>query len=206
MATALIPIPQTDRRSVPRALVCASAVVVSKGKATEHMTYDLSVGGVRLCGLPRAQVGDKVLVRLQLPRARICARGYIVRVGSPAENLDFAIQFVDLASRDEDAIQSAVVEALSHPDRCSVLLVQREEERYGPPGVDWLDPISPICATARTSFEAVEYLEEHPFDVGIVGSGGHGTLDSEWIEMYPEVCWRSIDHAGRLHPVVTLAI
>ena len=207
METALIPIPQTDRRSVPRALVCASAVVLTEGKpATEHIVYDLSTGGVRLCGLPRAQVGDEVWVSLQLPRDRVCARGCLLRVGSSAERPEFAIEFIEPSARAESAIHDAVVEALSHPDRCSVLLVQREEERYGPPGVDWLDPISPICATARTSFEAVEYLEEHPFDVGIVGSGGHGTLDSEWIEMYPEVCWRSIDHAGRLHPVVTLAI
>ena len=199
MEKALIPILQTDRRSVPRALVCASAVVVIEGKpATEHMVYDLSTGGVRLCGLPGAQVGAEVSVWLQLPREGVCARGYLLRVGSSAERHDFAIEFFELSARVEDAIHDAVVEALSPPDRRSLLLVQSERNPDWP-GWKWLDPVSPLCAAATTPLEAVQCLEGNHFDFGIVGSGDHGTWDSEWIEMYPEVSWRSIDYAGRLH-------
>ncbi len=204
METALIPIPQTDCRSVSRALVCASAVVLTDGKpATEHMVYDLSTGGVRLCGLPRAQVGDEVWVSLQLPRDRVCARGCLLRVGSSAERPEFAIEFIEPSARAESAIHDAVVEALSHPDRRSLLLVQSEQNPYWWSGWEWLDPVAPICANAMTPLAAVEYLEEHRFDVGIVGSGGRGTPDWEWFEMYPEVCWRSINHVGRLRPVAT---
>lgn len=197
METALIPIPQ---RSAPRALVCASALVLTEGRpATEHMVRDLSEGGIRLCGLPRAQVGDEVWVRLQLPRDRVFARGTLLRVGSSAERPAFAIEF---SARAEYAIPDAVVEALSHPDRRSLLLVQSERNSTRS-GWEWLDPVSPICAAATTPLEAVQCLEGNHFDLGIVGSGGHGTQDSEWIEMYPEVCWRTIDDAGRLHPVAT---
>ena len=45
-----------------------------------------------------------------------------------------------------------------------------------------------------------EDLEEQRFNLGIFGSGNCGMQDSEWIGMYPEVSWRSIDCAGCLHP------
>ena len=200
MTTALIPIPQTEYRRTPRALVCASALVMTEGKpATEQMVYDLSTGGVRLCGLPHARIGDEVRVRLQLPREWVGARGHLLRVGS-AEKPDFAIEFADLSAGAEDAIHDAVVEALAHPNRRSLLLVQGERNPYWI-GWNWLDPVSPICATATTPLEAVERLEEHRCDVGIVGSGDRRTQDLEWIEMYPEVYWRALDNAGCLHPV-----
>ncbi len=198
MTTTLIPIPQTDYRRTPRALVCASAVVMTEGKpATEQMVYDLTTGGVRLCGLPHAGIGDEVSVRLQLSREWVGARGHLLRAGSSAERPDFAIEFFRLSPSAEDAIHDAVVEALSHPDRRSLLLVQSERNRDWT-GWDWLGPVSPLCATVMTQLDAVQCLEEHPIDVGIVGSGGHGTHDSEWIGMYPGVSWRTIDDTGRL--------
>ena len=204
MATTLNPIPQTNHRRAPReprALVCASALVMTEGKpATEHIVYDLSVRGVRLCGLPRAQVGDEVRVRLQLPRAWVGARGHLLRVGSIAGKPDFAIELFDLSADAEDAIRNTVVEALSHPGRRSLLLVQSERNPYWP-GWSWLDPVSPICATATTPLEAVECLREHRFDVCLVGSGDRGTQDLEWIEKYPEVYWRTLDDAGCLHHI-----
>ena len=192
-----------DRRRDPRALVSASVLVRANEKVSEHITYDLSVGGIRLCGLPCAQVGDKVKVRLQLPRTLVRARGRLMRCGSTDGRPDFAIQFVDLEASDEDAIHEAVVEVLSQPERRSLLLMQSEQNPYWWSGWEWLDPVAPICANAMTPLAAVEYLEEHRFDVGIVGSGGRGTPDWEWFEMYPEVCWRSINHVGRLRPVAT---
>ena len=196
-----------DTRRAPRAQVCASALVLTKEKpATEHMVYDLSTEGIRLCGLPHAEVGENVRVRLQLPRVRVRASGHVVRCGSTPGSPDFAIQFADVEPRDEDAIQSAVVEAVAHPDRYALLLLQREEERSWPVCFNWLAPLSPICATATTSLEAVGCLEEDRIEIGILGPPGDGAQDFDWNESHPEVCWRSIDHAGRLHPVATLDI
>ena len=192
-----------DRRREPRALVCARVFVMANGEATEHMTYDLSVGGVRLCGLPRAQVGDEVSVLLQLPWARVRAQGRLLRRGSIDGRPDFAIQFVDLEANDEDAIQDAMVDALSHPERRSLLLLQREEGFNSPACFAWLNPVSAISATAATSLEGVRCLEKHPIDMGILSSAGYAVQDSEWSEEHPEVSWRSIDYAGRLHPVTT---
>ena len=204
METASIPIPRTDCRRAPRALVCASAVVTTEDKpATEHMVYDLSTGGVRLCGLPRAQIGDEVTVRLRLPRGSAPARGHLLRVASMSGRPDFAIEFFDVSADTEDAIHDAVVEALSHPERRSVLLLQDAQQEWWRgrhwPGWGWLDPMLPICATAITLLEAVQCLEEHRLDVGIVDSVDHGTRDSELIGLYPEVSWRTIDDGGRLH-------
>ena len=114
---------------------------------------------------------------------------------------DFAIEFFDLSARVEDAIHDAVLEALSHPDRRSLLLVQSERNPDWT-GLEWLDPVLPICATATTALEAVACQEEHRCDVGIVGSRYLGTQDLQFMAMYPEVYWRSIDHAGRLHAAV----
>jgi hypothetical protein len=196
--TMIIPFPQVDYRNVPRALICARTVVIAEGKpATEHMVYDLSTGGARLCGLPHAQVGDEVTVGLQLPQDLVCARGQLLRVGSSGERPDFAVEFFQLSESAEDAIHDAVVEALSRPGRRSLLLVQSERNPYWS-GREWLDPVSPICATATTTLEAVQCLEEHHCDVGIIGSGDHEARGSEWIEIFPEVSWRTLDDHGRL--------
>ena len=204
METALIPIPQTHLRRVPRALVCASALVMTEGNtATEHMVYDLSTGGVRLCGLPRAQVGDEVRVRFQLPRARVRAGGRLLRRGWTNGWPDFAIEFFNVSADAEDAIHDAVVDALSQPDCRSLLLLQREGKGEWPACFDWLEAVSPICATAITSLEAVLCLEEHPIEMGILGPTGRGVRDFEWSETHPEVSWRTIDDAGRLYPVAT---
>ncbi len=142
-------------------------------KATEQVTYDLSAGGVRLCGLPLARVGDEVRVLLQLPRGRglVRASGRLLRLGETDGQPDFAIQFVHLAPRDEDAIHSAVAKALSEPDRRSILLL--EERRSG---CDWLRPVTPIRTAVTTSLEAVEYLRKKAprsgsWALGILGRG-----------------------------------
>ena len=202
METASIPIPQTHLRSAPRALVCASALVMTEGNtATEHMVYDLSTGGVRLCGLPRAQVGDEVRVRFQLPRARVRAWGRLLRCGWTNGWPDFAIEFFNVSADTEDAIHDAVVDALSQPNCRSLLLVQREKER--PACFDWLKAVSPICATTITSLGVVQCLEEHPIEMGILSPAGRGVRDFWWSEAHPVISWRTIDDAGRLHPVAT---
>ena len=199
----MIPRPQTDRRRPPRALVCASALLMTEGNtATEHMVYDLSAGGVRLCGLPRAQVGDEVRVRFQFPRAQACAWGRLLRRGWANGSPDFAIEFFNVSADAEDAIHDAVVDALSQLNCRSLLLVQREGG--WPACFDWLEAVSPICATAITSLGAVQCLEEHPIEMGILSTAGRGVRDFEWSEAHPEISWRTIDDAGRLHPLTCL--
>ncbi len=197
------PVDHPNRYRDPRALVCATALVLANGRASEHMTYDLSAGGVRLCGVPHAQVGDEVWVRLELARGRVRARGRLLRLGSADAQPDFAIQFVDLAARDEDSIQDAVLEALSNPDRRSILLVQREEEPGWTPCFDWLAPVSPICATAITELGVVQCLQEHRIEIGILGVGGDWARDSERNAAHSAVSWRMIDYGCRHHPVAT---
>jgi hypothetical protein len=204
MTTASIPILPIEYRLAPRALVCASALVTTKGKpTTEQVVYELSTGGARLCGLSRAAVGDELSIRLQLSQESVHVRGQLLRVGATTdattERTDLAIEFFDLSAQAEDAIHDAVVEALADPDRRSFLLLQDKRNPYGS-GWDWLDPVLPICATAATPLEAVEYLEQRPCDVGIIARGDLGTPDWEWMEMYPEMYWRTLDDTGCLHP------
>ncbi len=210
METAFAPEPDSDNPSLernlcgsPRVLICATAMVSPHERATtEHMTYDLSTGGVRLCGLPSAQEGDKVRVLLQLPRARVHALGRLLRLGWTAGRPDFAVEFLNLSSQAEEAIQDAVVEALSSPGRRSVLLVETDQER--PVLADgWLAPISPICAVANTSLEAVQSLREHAIHVGILSMAISESIALAWSEVDSHVLWRSINEAGGLYRIGT---
>jgi hypothetical protein len=204
MPTLSTPSLQTRNYDAPRAQVCARALVISEGKpATEHMTYDLSTGGTRLCGQPLATVGDELQVLLQLPEGEVRASGQLLRVGSVAGAPDFAIQFAQLEPRDEDAIQDAVLDALTHPDRRSVLLLQNGPDLRWP-GWGWLRPVSPICAAAVTPLDAVRCLQEHAIAMAILGRHpGHGPRACQWSEALPELPWRTIDPVGRLHLPVT---
>ena len=198
METAFIPNLQADRRHAPRALIGARAVVTPEGKpATEHMVHDLSTGGVRLCGLPRAQIGDEITIRLRLAGGSASVCGRLLRAGSTAGKRDFAVEFFDVSAQAEDAIHDAVVAALSHPERRSVLLLRDEQAEWWP-GRGWLDPVLPICVSATTPLEAVQCLETHRLEIGIADSVDQVTRASEWLEMYPEVHWRTVDGRGCL--------
>ena len=191
----------SDMRADPRALIGASALVMTGGKATEHVTYDLSAGGVRLCGLPVAQVGEQVRVLLQLPRGRgrVRAEGRLLRLGTTDGCPDFAIQFVHLAARAEDAIHNAVADALSRSNRRSILLLKGRDQPHWS-GWDWLGPMMPICTTATTLPGAAECLGREAVEIGILSPEDRRAPTSDWIESYPKISWRSIDSAGRLHP------
>lgn len=201
MTTVLVPSPQTGRRRAQRALVCASAVVTSEGRpATEHMVHDLSTRGARLCGLPHARIGDEVKVRFQLPRNSVCARGYILRIGSTAGSPDFAIELLDVSANAEDAIHDAVVEALSDPDRRSVLVFDAQQERYAL-SRGRFNPILPICATATTVLSAVQCLGDHPIKMGLMSATLEGLSVDHWASAFREIWWRTVDEAGRLHRI-----
>ncbi len=199
MPTLSTPSLQPRNYHAPRAQVCARALVMSEGRpATEHMTHDLSTGGIRLCGQPLVTVGDELSVLLQLPEAEVHASGRLLRIGSSAGRPDFAVEFAQLEPQDEDAIQDAVVDALAHPDRRSVLLFQSEADPRWP-GWGWLQPVSPICAAAMTPLGALRCLQEHAITMAILGHPGHGPRSCHWSQTLPELPWRVIDPADRLH-------
>lgn len=206
METAFAPAPRSDdpgfnchSRAARRALVFAPAIMSSNGRpSTEHMTYDLSTGGVHLCGLPRAREGDRVRVLLQLPRARFRASGHLLRMGWTAGRPDFAVEFLNLSPQAEDAIQDAVLEALSAPPRPSVLVIDDPERTVAADG--WLDPISPICVAAHCQ-EALQHLMQHPIDVGILSMPVGRLLGPTWAELEPGILWRTINEAGCLYRV-----
>ena len=181
-------------RRTPRALVCARALVMTeRGPSSEHMTHDLSAGGVRLCGLPYVQVGDDVTVRLFLPRGSCNALARVLRVDSTLAKPQVAIEFLELSPRAEDVIHDSVVDALSHPKRRSVLLLGEEDR--GPVGGDWFLPIWPICSRAPTPVAALQGLKEHSIEVGILSQEARSC---PWSEVVPSVVWRTVGLSGRL--------
>ena len=126
-----------------------------------------------------------------------------MRVGETAGRPDFAIRFVGLSADAEDAIHDAVVEALSHPDRRSVLLLQSEQDPIRPGGGHWLEPVLDICATATAPIVAAQCIEEHAIEMGILDASRWPPQAPEWINFYPEIFWRAIDGVGRLRPTAT---
>jgi hypothetical protein len=167
------------------------------GPSSEHVTYDLSIDGVRLCGLPCAEVGDDVAVMMQLGRERVWVAGRLVRTGETNGSPDFAIRFQEVAPKTEDAIQDALVEALTEPRKHpSVVLLGRPED---PPqsAWNWLQPVLPMCTNALAPFDALSRLAEG-VHTGILSSSLAPQL-AQWQKALPKVAWRRIDPAGRLH-------
>jgi hypothetical protein len=162
------------------------------------MTYDLSAGGVRLCGQPLARIGDEVEVSLRLPETCIHTRGRVLRLGLTDGRPDFAISFADLSPDDEDAIHNLVLESLSAPGYRSVLLFQSQHDPHWP-GWDWLRPLLSICTLATTPLEVVQCLHEYHIGLAILDSAGPAPRAADWNQALPELTWRTIDRAGRLH-------
>ena len=193
-----------ESRRASRALVPATALVMTEGRpATQHLTYDLSTGGVRLCGVPQAQPGDDVQLLLDLPSGRrLPASGRLLRRDLTDGQPDFAIEFSRLPAHAEDVVQNEVLKALAHKDRPRLLLFGSEcEEEW--PGFDWLKPILSSCAPATTLPTALKYLEQLRIEIGLFSKADRRSPQSyDWREMYPGIIWRTIDAQGRLaYPV-----
>ncbi len=186
-----------EQRHSPRVVVCASAQVCVKGETSEHMTFDLSTGGVRLCGIPTGQAGDSARLCLRLPRSVVTTLGRIVRVGERGAQPSFALQFVQLSADAEEAIEVAVEDALRAPGKRSILLLKSKSPRACGPA--WLAPVSPICASAHTALDAVQHLADHRIRYGVIGKSTWGTSNAAWAEVFPSIEWRTIDAWGRLH-------
>lgn len=191
-----------ENRSSPRVLVTASALLLAhrQQRATQHLVYDLSAGGMRLCGVPAAGIGDPLDVRLELPSGPIHVCGHLLRTRSMRPRSDFALEFDDLTPHAEDAIHDAVLNALAQPERPSLLLVTEGDPRK--PAWEWLSPVMPSCLRVGSACEAVEQLEEQRIGMGVFSPAQRQLPD--WAQMYPEVAWRRIDAEGRLFPLSPL--
>lgn len=197
---------ERDRRASPRAQLCARALVVTEdgASATEHITYDLSASGVRLCGLPRDRVGSQVGLLLCLAEEWVRAAGELVRFDAHEGNPQFAVRFTDMAAQAEDAIQDAVLQALATPERHSVLLV-RPQRNEGWPGWRWLEPAAGACSVALTPLDAVVKMHAERIGLAIVDPLRCCAIrPSAWRKSFPTVLWRTLDRAGRLGPVSAL--
>ncbi|MBW2713992.1 MAG: PilZ domain-containing protein, partial [Deltaproteobacteria bacterium] len=182
----------------PRALVCARALVqLEGGPATEHMTYDLSAGGVRLCGLPKAKPGDRLSLLLHLPTLSVQAVGRLLRVTGGEYRPEFALQFEDMNADGEDAIQDAVLDALVNAGRRSLLVLRGKHDLQWQ-NWEWLKPLSPISSVVATPLEALQHLEKNDISVAIVGRPQGGPRLPDWGQAIPTLAWRAIDRAGRL--------
>ncbi len=116
-----------------------------------------------------------------------------------AGRLDFGIEFDRLPARSEDVIHNAVWHALLHEEQRRSVLLYREESDEHLAGWGWLGPIFPICALATQPSLAVECLESHPIELGILSTGERRTCLPDWAAAYPEIRWQSVDESGCLH-------
>jgi len=188
-----------DRRRAPRAPFCAPALVIAEAGVAEHLTYDLSTGGIRLCGLPRAAVGDPVELLLPLrPAERLHVAGRLVRVDA-GPRAQFAVAFDPLEARAEDAIQETVLQTLEGGPGRRVLLY-REPDARAETGMGWLAPVLSQCSIATSPLEAIGYLEMEPIRVAIFDWFDHAFRSRRMADTFPEIAWRAIDEMGRLHP------
>jgi hypothetical protein len=200
MQAALI---QTEMRPGPelrrhaRGIVCAHAHVVIKGETSEHVTHDISLGGVRLCGMPHGEVGDEARLAVHLPAGTVRGAGRLVRVGAAGLRGEFAVRFTALDDCAEGLIHAAVLDALSQPDPRTILSVQRPINVFT--GWDWLAPVGAVCVIATTTLQAVAHMRAYPIRLGIVAPGAVETPEWAWSAIYPQTTWRCIDGYGRLH-------
>jgi hypothetical protein len=189
--------PEPELRRHARGIVCAHAEVEVKGQTSEHITHDISLGGIRLCGLPHGDVGGEARLAIHLPGGTVRAAGRLVRIGATGLRGEFAVRFRELDPCAESLIDAAVIDALSQVDPRMILAVQRPINVYT--GWDWLAPVGPICAIATTTLQAVAHLREYPIRIGIVTPGAVDTPEWAWPAIYPHTTWRCIDAYGRLH-------
>lgn len=108
--------PRRDRRSRPRAELSSPCFLLLDGQPVgPFLVENLSAGGAMLTGGTSLPAGATVFLQLQLPGRRdpMSVAATVVR-GPEAtpRGASFAVEFRDLAPEDEDAIQSAVLEAL----------------------------------------------------------------------------------------------
>ena len=184
-------------RAVHRAPICVRALVnpqSQNSEPSEHLTFDLSITGVRFCGHPQVAPGDVATVWMFFGPNQIArASGKTVRVCETDGRPECAVQFDSLEDASSQIIQekaNAVSVGNASP---SVLLVRTALVRE----TNWLDALRARCRAVQEIGKLAETVLKHRIETAVVGSDDHEVLD-EWSTAYPEIVWRSIDAKGRL--------
>lgn len=188
---------EQDRRQTPRFSVCARVELLLSRHMSEHIVYDLSLGGMRLCGVPDASVGDRVCALVHLPSAPVVLSGSVLRAHERASPRSFAVQFDEISSEAECAIETAFAETRARQGEPSMLSVETPVCRSY--AQDWLAPLGSACARASSALNVNDCLARYRIEVGVLREACTDIPDWEWNVIYPEQMWRTMDQQGRLH-------
>jgi hypothetical protein len=148
----------TEKRRALRAPVHGHAVLHGDRAATAGVIHNLSLGGALVRVGEVLGRTDALDVELRLPSARrVMLRGHGIRVDREGDGPRMAVGFDRVPPDAEDAIEDAVITALSATRARHVLVVDAIEERQ-------LDVAAAMRAreltplTPRTPLEAIELL------------------------------------------------
>jgi hypothetical protein len=108
-----------ERRAHPRVDLPAVAVVVRGGvDAGRFLVQNLSAAGALLTGAPSVQVGDSVLVRIEVQgHAPVVVNARVKRRAETEDVTALALEFRHRSPDTEDAIQEAVLWALEEAEK-----------------------------------------------------------------------------------------
>lgn len=189
---------RVELRAVQRAPICVRALAAPRQREpTEHLTFDLSVAGVRLCGHPRAEIGDEAQVWLYFSQNLIPrATGHVLRVCETDARPECVIRFDSVPDDSRQLIQKRADAALSGNASRSVLLFEAAHDAGE--GRRWLNSLRSRCHVVQQIGKLAESLVTYRIETAVVGSDYHEML-AEWAAAYPHVSWRSIDAQGQLH-------
>ncbi len=187
-----------ELRAVQRAPICVRALAAPRQREpTEHLTFDLSVAGVRLCGHPQAEIGDEVQVWLYFSQNMIArATGQVLRLCETDARPECAIQFDSVPDDSLQFIQKRADAALLGNASRSVLLFEAAHDTGE--GRRWLNSLRSRCHVVQQIGKLAESLAKYRIETAVVGGDYHEIL-TEWAAAYPHVSWRSIDAKGQLH-------
>jgi len=187
---------EEDRRLHPRFSLCARAELLLNRHMSEHVVYDLSLGGMRLCGLPAGLLGDRVCALLYLPEETIVLAGQLVRVSRGSGVPSFAVRFGEVSSEAEAAIGAASLEATRRPDEPSILSIESPAHFTHTP--DWLAPVDSVCVRVQSELEVTECIVRHQIQLSLLRGPSTDIPDWAWHTIYPEQLWRMMDPQGQL--------
>ena len=188
---------RVNLRAVHRAPICVRALVSpqpQEGEPSEHLTFDLSTAGVRLCGYPQVEIGDVVQVWLYFDKNVIAhASGKAVRACEMDGRPECAVRFDSIEDDSRQIIQEKATAVSLGDASPSILLLRTGAVRE----TSWLDALRGRCRAVQEIGELAEAVSKYPIETAVVGDDYHEALD-EWSTAYLQIVWRSIDAKGRL--------
>lgn len=184
--------------ATPRAPVCVRALVdPHQSEPTEHLTFDISVAGIQLCGHPEVKVGDEARVRLYFSQTAIAqVSGEILRLTEIGGRPVCAIRLESVLDENREIIQKTADAALLGNPSPSVLLL----DPVGNSGSvqDWLTTLRARCRVVQHIGKLAETFTRYPIETVVVDPVYREVL-AEWAAGYSHVSWRSLDDEGQLH-------